>query len=102
MTALDASPWQPHGSVDPVCGPTEPPESWPTTGIGLVCLAAWARIKLDDGEVLSPRELAALGGLPGPNSLRALVSRSKLTARARGEIAAREARRWLSGRGVRV
>lgn len=99
--ALDSSPWCPTatGGVDPVCGPVDAKEGWPTTGIGLACLAAWARVQLARGERLTTRELAAVADLTGPNALRALVSRGELKAGESG-IAPREARRWLSGRGV--
>lgn len=99
--ALDSSPWSPHeGAHDPVCGPVDAREGWPETGVGLACLAAWARAKLVAGEGLTVRELAAVGGLSGPGSYRVLASRGDAPKAEGGEVAADEARRWLSGRGA--
>ena len=102
-TTLDGSAWDPRGqggANDPVCGPVEG-ESWPTTHVGLACLAAWARIRLDEGAPLTQREIAALGGLGSANAVRMLLSRGELRKRTDGDVGVREARRWLSGRGVK-
>lgn len=100
-TALDSSPWSPHeGALDPVCGPVDSREGWPQTGVGLACLAAWARISLTAGEGLSVRELAAVGGLSGPGSYRVLASRGDAPKADSGAVPAAQAREWLSGRGI--
>lgn len=67
----------------------------------VVLLAAWCRVQLGQGHGVTLRELAAISGLTG-KVVHGLVAAGEL--RASGErpakVTAKEARRWLSGRGV--
>lgn len=78
------------GAIDDEVDPSEP--------IGVVLLAASARIRIDKRERVPVRELAALAGVD-PDHVRLLARRGELEL-VGGEAKAKEARRWLSGRGV--
>lgn len=77
---------------------------------GIVCRAALARSELDEGSPVSIRELSVLSGLT-IEGVRRCIRVGELTAAVERDdsqpgapatlIAASEARRWLSGRGVR-
>lgn len=83
----------------------------PDDAIGLVLVAAAARVKLDRENALSARELAALAGLSA-SQVRHLIRTGELVpeggpreGRGRGpaggqRVPAEEARRWLRARGV--
>ncbi len=78
-------------------------EADPTTEVGLLLVAAFAREKLSQGRALSARELATLASL-SVLQLRTLIKRGELRASGGADkdwtVKATEARRWLSGRGV--
>jgi len=73
----------------------------PSDDLGLVLVAAAARIRLDQGAAVTARELAALTGLSAAR-VRQLISSGEL--RATNEkpqrVPAEDARRWLASRGV--
>lgn len=69
----------------------------PDTEIGLVVVAAAARLAILDGEPLSPGRLAALASL-SPQQVRHLMREGELESKD-GEIPAKVAKRWLSARG---
>jgi hypothetical protein len=71
--------------------------------LGCLLLAVYARCDIAAGGELPTKRLAALAGVT-LNTPRDLVSRGELAAEKRGRelyFAASEARRWLSGRGVK-
>lgn len=71
----------------------------PTSDFGAVVVAAACRLALLDGEAVTPRWLGALASVDAEH-VRLLARRGEL-ALVDGEISAEEARRWLSGRGVK-
>lgn len=78
------------GSIDDEVDPSEP--------IGIVLLASSARIRIDKRERVPVRELAAVAGVD-PDHVRLLARKGELEV-VEGEARAKEARQWLSGRGV--
>lgn len=66
--------------------------------IGVVLLAAHARILLDQRQALSPRLLAPLSGVT-PHQIRHLIRGGELPADG-VMVSAKDARRWLKARGV--
>jgi len=74
----------------------------PTDAIGVVLVAARARIRIDQRTPVSLRELAVLAGL-SPRQVQQLAARGEITTRetpAGAVVESGEAYRWLSGRGV--
>ena len=67
------------------------------SAIGVVLIATLTRLKIGVGEPVTARDLGALAGLSAV-SVRALARAGELEI-ANAEIAADEARRWLSARG---
>lgn len=72
----------------------------PTDAIGIVLLAAQARIRIDRRHPVPVRELACVAGVD-PNHVR-LLGRTGEIAIVDGAVAAKVARRWLGARGVMV
>lgn len=72
----------------------------PTDQLGIVILAAQARIRIDQKEPVPVRELACLAGVD-PNHVRLLGRQGELAV-VDGAVAAKVARRWLGARGVMV
>lgn len=70
----------------------------PTDMLGIVILAAQARIRIDRKEPVPVRELACLASMD-PNSVRRLGQSGEI-AIVDGAVAAKVARRWLGARGL--
>lgn len=68
--------------------------------LALVITAALGRERIETGRAVTAAQLAVLGGVD-PKSTRRLIQAGEIKARD-GRVKATEARRWLSGRGVRV
>lgn len=75
----------------------------PTDAIGVVLLAALARIRLSQRGSVAPRELAVLAGMTD-HGVRHLIRSGEIRAeqdeRAM-KVSSKEAKRWLSARGVK-
>lgn len=72
----------------------------PDDAIGLVLVAAAARIRLDQRVGLTPRELGALAGI-GAAGVRRYVRGGELPAEGRpARVPPEDAARWLAARGV--
>lgn len=75
----------------------------PDTHVGLVLLAAKARMDVVGGRDVTPRELAALGSLSALQ-VRRLIQNGRIKAKGSSDagwrISPLEARRWLGERGV--
>jgi hypothetical protein len=72
----------------------------PTTPLGAVLSAALGREELEAGRPISTTRLAILAGV-SPQYVRKLVSSGELVA-SESEVKAKEAKRWLTARGVQV
>jgi len=83
---------------DDIGGDLDEADVEPRDAIGVVLVAARARIRLAQRTPLDARELAALSGLTA-QAVRHLMRAGELPAVER-TVAAKDARRWLSGRGV--
>lgn len=70
----------------------------PSDAIGVVLVAARARIRIDQRTPLDARELAALSGLTA-QAVRHLMRAGEIPSTER-TVAAKHARRWLSARGI--
>jgi hypothetical protein len=68
------------------------------TAIGVAMIGTFARLKLARGEGLSTRDLAALSSL-SIRQIQQLIAGAKLAATG-SNVSAKEARRWLSARGI--
>lgn len=76
------------------------PDVDPGAAIGVVLVAARARLRIVGGEAITARELAHLAGL-ADNHVRLLIRRGAVRAAARSRlIGAREAARFLAARGI--
>ena len=71
----------------------------PEDVLGVVLVAAWARIGLDEERALTKRELGCLASL-SVRRVYALCSDGEIAVDADGRVPAAEARRWLASRGV--
>ncbi len=73
----------------------------PEDDIGLVLVAAAARVRLSRRQPLAARELAEIAGL-GPAMIRHIIREGELrsTGGRPARIPAKDARRWLASRGV--
>jgi hypothetical protein len=71
----------------------------PSTDLGLVVSCALAREELAAGRPVSTTRLAALGGVTA-GRVRQLVAAGDLAVGKDDKVRARDALRWLSGRGV--
>lgn len=71
----------------------------PETPLGLALVAAWARVRLHQGEDLRTRELAALGGCTTAHVAH-LARAGEIERASHGAYSAESARRWLGARGV--
>lgn len=83
---------------DDIGGDLDEADVEPRDAMGVVLVAARARIRLAQRTPLDARELAALSGLTA-QAARHLMRAGELPAVER-TVAAKDARRWLSGRGV--
>lgn len=72
----------------------------PTTPLGAVLGAALGREDLESGRPISNTRLAILAGV-SPQYIRKLVAAGELTSKD-SEVKAKEAKRWLSARGIEV
>lgn len=72
----------------------------PSTELGLVVAAALGREAIDEGQPISTTRLAILGGV-SPQRIRQLIAAGELSADKGNEVAAVDAKRWLSSRGVK-
>lgn len=70
----------------------------PETPIGLVLVAAFGRMAIEQKKKVPVRQLAALSGIDY-KSLELLARKGELSLED-GQVSSAEARRWLSGRGV--
>lgn len=72
----------------------------PTTAIGIVLVAARARLRIARGEAITARELAHLAGC-ADNHVRLLIRRGAVRVQGRSRhIGAAEAARFLAARGI--
>lgn len=71
----------------------------PETPIGVVLVAATARIAIEQGEDVTTRQLAVLGGVTSEHLSR-LGQKGEIDRAGRGTYSAESARRWLEARGV--
>ena len=78
-------------------GPLEE-DADPETAIGVVLLAAHARVRMSRRERVPVRELAALAGV-APDHVRLLARQGELTVED-ARVRPADARRWLAARGV--
>lgn len=72
--------------------------TFPSDDIGLVLLAAHARVRLGHGEAVPVRELACLAGVD-PDHVRLLARQGEIPIMG-GAVAPRAARQWLEERGI--
>ncbi len=89
------------GSPSDIDMPEIDSEADPHTVWGLVLVAAGARQRITAKESISARQLAALGSCSSDH-VRLLARQRKIRRRKDGHYAAKEVKRWLSGRGVTV
>jgi len=87
-------------AVSPEVGGPDDVDVDPTDEIGIVILAAQARIRIDRKQPVPVRELACLAGID-PDHVR-LLGRKGEIAVVDGAVAAKVARRWLGARGVMI
>ena len=85
-----------YGSVEIAAARSDDPER----AIDVVIRAALARDRIEIGHRVPVGWLATLAGVSG-RRLRNLQALGEIKARD-GEVTAREARRWLSGRGIQL
>ena len=71
---------------------------FPNDDLGIVILAAHARVHLDHNEAVSVRELACLAGVD-PDHVRLLARQGEITIEG-GVVAPQIAKQWLTARGV--
>lgn len=91
------------GDVGPLADPGEAAEEADLDDpLALVLVAAWARVTLAKDEPVMVRQLAALAGLD-PDVVRRMADAGELALSGQRPRTADagEARRWLSGRGVK-
>jgi hypothetical protein len=73
-------------------------EADPATSIGVVLVATHCRVRIDQGESVTVRQLGALASMDA-NAVRVHVREGRLVADD-GDVEPAEARRWLGTRGV--
>lgn len=90
------------GDVGPLAADEAAEEADLDDPLALVLVAAWARVTLAKGDPLTVRQLAALAGLD-PAVVRRMADAGEvaLTGQRPRAAEADEARRWLSGRGIK-
>ena len=77
----------------------EKPDVFPSEDIGLVLLAAHARVRLSRKQAVPVRELACLAGVD-PDHVRLLARQGQMAMISGGVVASKIAKQWLTARGV--